>query len=88
MKIKCAFGEYIGDGTAQAGGEDCFNAMLKAGNDVAIVKQEHFVAIIKALKKLSEFDGESIWEDDRDDAARCMIRIAKDALNGEFADEE
>lgn len=33
-----------------------------------------------ALKKISEYDGESIWNDDRDDAADDMLIIAQEAL--------
>lgn len=33
-----------------------------------------------ALERLAAFDGESIWSDERDDAANSMLRIAQEAL--------
>lgn len=33
-----------------------------------------------ALKIIAEYDGESIWNDDRDDAANAMLDIAREAI--------
>lgn len=32
------------------------------------------------LKAISEYDGEAIWSDSRDDAARCMLDLAAEAI--------
>ena len=55
---------------------------LENGN--VILKQSEFLAMKRALEKISEFDGESIWGDDRDDAAQLMMDIAEDALKGKY----
>lgn len=34
----------------------------------------------EALEKIADFDGESIWNDDRDDAANAMLSVAREAL--------
>lgn len=39
------------------------------------------VQMREALEKLSKYDEESIWNDDRDDAANCMLDIAREALS-------
>lgn len=37
----------------------------------------------EALEKIANYDGESIWNDDRDDAANNMLSIARVALGWE-----
>ncbi len=38
-------------------------------------------ALKALLKKMCKYDESSIWSDDRDDAARDLLNMAKDALN-------
>lgn len=41
----------------------------------------------QALEKIAHFDEESIWMDDRDDAAYAMLSVARKALGLEDTDE-
>ncbi|GEM_PF-3690519 len=41
----------------------------------------------EALEKIANYDQESIWMDDRDDAANNMLSIARVALGWEKDDE-
>lgn len=36
------------------------------------------------MSRIARYDQESIWRDDRDDAARDMLRIARVALGEEY----
>ena len=40
-------------------------------------------AALNALEKIADYDGESIWLDDRDEAAKDMLDIARKALGRE-----
>lgn len=40
----------------------------------------------EALEKIANYDGESIWMDNRDDAANNMLHIARVALGREEED--
>jgi hypothetical protein len=44
--------------------------------------------LVDAMKKLSDFDGESIWGEDRDDAANLMLDIAQNAIQGKPLDPD
>lgn len=36
--------------------------------------------LVKALQTIAQYDKESIWSDDRDDAADGMLSVAREAL--------
>lgn len=49
--------------------------------------QKDNIKYLKALEKIADYDGESIWMDDRDDAANNMLTIARVALGREEENE-
>ena len=66
---------------------------LRQGNDnqrktIADLQSElwgdkrRIAKLTAALTKIANYDGESIWMDDRDDAAYGMLEVAKAALEG------
>lgn len=88
MKIIPIEVEYIENGTFQGGEEDCFDAKIHEGDECVVLSIDHYNVLMKALKKISEFDGEPIWDDDRDDAANIMRDIAADAIKGKYSYDE
>lgn len=78
--------EHIESGSFQGGEEDASNAEIQYGEDCFVVKKE----VVEELKRLREaiqiianYDNESIWFDDRDDAADNMLEIARKACGNE-----
>ena len=88
MKTKIVTAEYIEKGTFQSSAEECFNADIITDIPYVVISEKNYNAMKNALEKISEFDNEPIWHDDRDDAADLMVDIAIDALNGKYDYDE
>lgn len=48
--------------------------------DMTGVLAQHARELEATLQKIATYDEEPIWDDDRDDAANDMLRIAREAL--------
>ena len=74
--------EYIESGTYQGSEEEAGHAGIERGEECIVMHKDNYNAMRSALTKISEFEDESIWYDDRDDAAGLMVSIAEKALKG------
>ena len=86
--IKSIEAEYIGDATFICGEEEFSSAGFNQSDEFVVIKKSEYEAIVKALTKISNFEDEPIWSDDRDVSAQQIIDIAENTLNGCYTYED
>lgn len=79
--------KYIESGAFQGGEEDVFTAGINHVERCVVMSEAQFEKIEKALIRIANYQSEPIWNDDRDDAADEMVRIAERAISDKEEEE-